>query len=253
MSRLLAQLTSTCVAPVRMLWSTLPDRLKGRIDFYMRNEQHFYPWRGPMNGQAHRLEIARRIIEDCGIERIVETGTYRGTTTAWFADFGLPVDTVEAHPRYHYFSGRRLANFKNVSLEFGNSVDFIDRRTRDTSISRASTLYYLDAHWRDNLPLADELRMILTRTSKSVVLVDDFQVPGDSGYAFDDYGPGKALTLDYLDQINTIEFVTFRPRAPSRFETGARRGCIVIARATDMTTTLSKLECLIPLQRFPRG
>jgi hypothetical protein len=32
----------------------------------------------------------------------------------------------------------------------------------------------------------------------TVAMIDDFRVPGDEGYAYDDYGPGKALTADYL-------------------------------------------------------
>jgi len=30
-------------------------------------------------------------------------------------------------------------------------------------------------------------------------MIDDFQVPDDPGYAYDDYGPGKALTPDLVD------------------------------------------------------
>ena len=60
------------------------------------------------------------------------------------------------------------------------------------------TLFYLDAHWNDHLPLREEVELALKHFAKAVLIIDDFAVPDDPGYAFDDYGPGKALTLDYL-------------------------------------------------------
>jgi hypothetical protein len=56
-------------------------QLSGRLE-------HQLQWRRsglPMNGQTARLEIAREIMEFCGIARVVETGTFLGQTTA-----GLP-------------------------------------------------------------------------------------------------------------------------------------------------------------------
>ena len=61
-----------------------------------------------------------------------------------------------------------------------------------------SYFVYLDAHWAEELPLAEELCIVASAWTRCVVMVDDFQVPGDSGYAYDDYGPGLALTEDYL-------------------------------------------------------
>jgi hypothetical protein len=55
-------------------------------------------------------------------------------------------------------------------------------------------LFYLDAHWNDDLPLEEELELIFSVHPHAVVMIDDFQVPDDPGYQFDEYGPGKALT-----------------------------------------------------------
>ena len=61
---------------------------------------------------------------------------------------------------------------------------------------REQTLFiYLDAHWEEDLPLAEELAVIARATTRCIVMIDDFQVPGD-GYAYDNYGPGKALVED---------------------------------------------------------
>jgi hypothetical protein len=47
------------------------------------------------------------------------------------------------------------------------------------------TLFYLDAHWEEYLPLRDELQLIYNNFPRAVVLVDDFKVDDDLGYGFD--------------------------------------------------------------------
>src|SRR5450631_3532673 len=68
---------------------------RGLADYYSRNKNKFYPWGFAMNGMTSRLEATRQIIYALGIERIVETGTFRGTTAEWFAQFGITVESVE--------------------------------------------------------------------------------------------------------------------------------------------------------------
>jgi hypothetical protein len=89
-----------------------------------------------------------------------------------------------------------------------------------------TAFFYLDAHGNSDLPLRDEL-LIVTRTWRNaVVMIDDFQVPGDPGYQFDDYGPGKALTLSYLPEMPGWRI--YFPAARSTEEWGSR-GCVVLA------------------------
>ena len=57
---------------------------------------------------------------------IVETGTYLGTTTTFFAGSGLPVYTVETDPRYHGFAQMQLRRFRGrVHLSLGDSRVFL--------------------------------------------------------------------------------------------------------------------------------
>ena len=60
-------------------------------------------------------------------------------------------------------------------------------------------------------------------------MIDDFCVPDDSGYEFDDYGEGKILNLSYLSRvIEAHNLSVYFPAKPSNFETGAKRGCVVL-------------------------
>lgn len=61
-------------------------------------------------------------------------------------------------------------------------------------------------------------------------MIDDFEVPGDSGYGFDSYGLDKSLTLDYVrPSLSRHDLRIFYPSVPSGEETGKRRGCAFVA------------------------
>ena len=157
----------------------LPASWAGQLDHRTRHIRNFFPYGGPMNGQTARAEIVRELIEYCGVERIIETGTFRGTTTEWFAGFDLPVLSFEVMPRFAAFSRKRLKDFPKVRIEISNSVDGLKQITDDLS---KVTLFYLDAHWYDYLPLRDEYLLIREKFPKAVIVIDDFKVPHDALY-----------------------------------------------------------------------
>jgi protein-L-isoaspartate O-methyltransferase len=86
-----------------------------------------------MNGQSARCTLATEIIEHCKIARIIETGTFFGTTTEFFAAFGLPVVTVEINPALAARSRERLKTLKNVELRGMDSVSALHELIHDRS------------------------------------------------------------------------------------------------------------------------
>ena len=201
--------------------------LKGLADYRSRDHRKFYPWGFAMNGQTSRLEAVRQIIFAAGIARIIETGTYRGTTTEWFAQFALPVETVETDERVFAFSKARLSRFPNVAIYLEPSTSFLRRRLAGADAGDR-VLFYLDAHWENSLPLREELQIIFAHHPNSVIVIDDFKVRDDDGYHYDDYGPDRALTLDYVEKSNLPAYHAFYPATPSRQETGMKSGWIVL-------------------------
>ena len=106
-------------------------------------------------------------------------------------------------------------------------------------------LFYLDAHWNNDLPLVEEIDLIFGKAKNAIVLVDDFQVPGDDGYSYDDYGGQKALTREYIDEsVRKHNLAAFGPITPSRRETGEKRGCIVLARELTRGPVLEQMTLL---------
>jgi predicted O-methyltransferase YrrM len=205
----------------------LPRDLAGRIDLLRPSFRG--SWGGPLNGQQRRREIVRDLARMISFDRAIETGTFRGTSTEFFsAVIGAPVETVEANPRFFAYSSRRLAILPDVRVVLGDSRAFLQRVATRPGSADESVFIYLDAHWEDDPPLAQELQIITRGWTNAVVMIDDFQVPGDDGYAFDDYGAGRTLTENYLPAGDLVGWHLFYPSAPSSDETGARRGCSVL-------------------------
>jgi predicted O-methyltransferase YrrM len=207
---------------------TLPPDVAGRIDLVRPSYRN--SWGGPLNGQERRRDILRELAQAVRFDRVIETGTYRGTSTEFFsAVFGCPVETVERNPRFYAYSRRRLSVLPSVRVVQGDSRTFLrDLAGRDAA-SAETVLIYLDAHWEEDLPLAEELRIIGPSWPDVVVMIDDFEVPGEPGYQFDDYGFGKALTESYLPAESLPGWTLLYPSAGAARETGAKRGCVVLA------------------------
>lgn len=185
---------------------------------------------GSFNGQALRRELVAGILRRMQPATIVETGTFLGSTTGFLAGFGVPVVSSEISAPLAYAAKQRLSDLRNVTVKLGDSRRMLAQLVAD-GVNASSTFFYLDAHWLDDLPLRDEMRAIDENWANYIVLVDDFEVPGDRGYGYDDYGRDKALRHGYLEPCLRGKPVdVYFPSAPSQRETGARRGCVFVAR-----------------------
>jgi hypothetical protein len=225
----------------------LTDRLMGIIDYY-RFPQNRDSWGGPLNAQMGRQKLYKVILEVVDPAALVETGTFRGTTTRYFAESGLPVYSIESDARNFGFASAQVRGLKNVTLVRADSRtglrQLLDGPLR--SKTNAALFFYLDAHWNVDLPLASELQCIFSAAPAACVMVDDFQVPGDPGYGYDSYGPGLELTADYIAPIcRAFGLSSLYPVISSAEETGARRGCVVLTSHGHFTERLlaTRLFC----------
>src|SRR5690606_13052152 len=104
-------------------------------------------------------------------------GTFRGITTEWMAqNFKEPIYTCETDPRYFHQAKQKLAPFTHVYCELKDSRAFL-RDLSNILPGERPVLYYLDAHWAEDLPLREEIEIILSADDNAVVMVDDFAVP----------------------------------------------------------------------------
>jgi len=220
---------------------------QGMID-YFRFPERRDPWGGPFNGQHKRQELFSSLILTCRPAAIIETGTYVGASTEFIASASkLPVYSVEANARNFGFAKMRLKRHRNVQLSLGDSREFLMKfiAYNAARYTGCPLLFYLDAHWDEDLPLSDELAIIFSSFSRAIVLIDDFQVPDDDGYGYDDYGAGKALNRDYINlHVSKFQLAEFYPTTPSTAESGFRRGCVVLAHDPGLIGLLSRISLL---------
>jgi hypothetical protein len=233
----------------------------GMID-YLRSPDRGPSW-GPFNGQTARQALFVDIIAKTQPHAIVETGTFLGVTTELMSQTALPVFTIELHRRNYGFARARFWRKRNVRLLHGDSRTAL-RRLFDGALHPLSGLtvfFYLDAHWNDDLPLAEEINIVFSRCPLAVVMIDDFEVPSDAGYGYDDYGPGKALVSGYIrPAISAHQLRAYYPSTPSAADYPStpmaaeglaaagrlRRGCVVLAKEACHGPVLASMSLLRP-------
>ena len=183
------------------------------------------------NGQAGRKRIFQSLARELPFDCLVETGTFVGNTSGWMHHVSrLPVFSSEINPRFHLLARKRLAAFHGIQLEHSNSADFLAKLAA-SPLKDQFVFFYLDAHWYQDLPLAAELNIISESWRRFVIMVDDFEVPRDGGYGFDDYGFGRSLTVGtFASLFERLSLATYFPTLPFELETGARSGCVVLGR-----------------------
>jgi predicted O-methyltransferase YrrM len=184
-----------------------------------------------LNGQRQRKEIFYAIMEKGGFDSIIETGTFLGVTTWHMAEkTKLPVFSSENNRRFHLLAKKRLAHMKNVHLSLSDSRDLL-KSLGEGPEKPKKPFIYLDAHWSKDLPLAEELEIISKHWPECVIMIDDFEVPGDNGFKYDDYGWGNALNMrTFSKTFSKLGFVPFSPSKSSSTETGSLSGCVLLAK-----------------------
>lgn len=219
----------------------------GVADYCLRRKSAS-SWGGPFNGQTFRQEIFLELIEKIDFSAIAETGTFRGTTTEYLhASSQLPVYSAELAPRFYWYAKTRFCTERNIRLYYGDSRSFLRHLVKVPELAHNRMFFYLDAHWGEDLPLKDEVQFAFENFPQAVVMVDDFNVPGDDAYGYDDYGNGKVLSLEYLNPlIHKLKLAAFFPARRAELETGAKRGCVVLAAAPELVDRIKIMNTLVP-------
>src|SRR6185503_8789556 len=131
----------------------LPGAVAARLDLLLAPSRR-RSWGGPLNGQVKRAEMVRQILGYGGFQAIVETGTFCGTTTEYLRETSnLPVYSVEINPRFFHYSRLRLRGRPGITLELGDSRAALWKWAQDSHFPHDRVLFYLDAHWEEELPL----------------------------------------------------------------------------------------------------
>ena len=198
------------------------------------------------NGQAGRKAIFLEVLERINFDLVLETGTWVGNTTGYLRETsGLPVFTCELNERYFVFAQKRLEEFKEITFSNTDSRSFL-RSHFEKHPDLGTAFIYLDAHWYDDLPLAEELEIISQMSRHPfVIMIDDFEVPNDKGYMFDYYTAKDCLSMRrFGKEFERHGLIPFFPALKSSEETGSKTGCVLLAKDT-LAEELRKCKSLI--------
>ena len=179
----------------------------------------------PFNGQIIRHKTISKIIEDFEPTACIETGTYLGSSTPYLAAYSnAPTYTIEIdNSTYEKAKNRHASNFKGLNIVniLGDSAIEIEKVLSKMDPRSDKVLAYLDAHWLDAIPTKAELNNLIAWGGEWIAIIDDFHVPLDSGYSFDQYGD-VIIGKSQVPQSPNVR--TFSPAVDSNLETGAKRG-----------------------------
>lgn len=156
-----------------------------------------------------------QLVRDLKIDCIIETGTFRGTTTAFLSETFPTIDiyTIEVDFKTYLQAEENLKPYKNVKLLSGSSEKVLEALLPQLKGKRI--LFYLDAHWQEYWPLLDEFEAIRKASKDNCcIVIDDFKVPFRQ-FQHDNY-KDQPLDVDYIEQkmneVYTNPFYFFNDR-----------------------------------------
>lgn len=127
-------------------------------------------------------DIFRNQPDYAGISVFVETGTYKCNSILGMAPLFRELHTIELAKEL-YDQAVKKCEGKGINLHHGDSAKILPVVARQI---KEPVIFYLDAHWfvdpevtKENpFPLWDEMRAILSRKMKDIIVVDDVHAFG---------------------------------------------------------------------------
>jgi hypothetical protein len=133
--------------------------------------------------------------------QFVETGCNVGSSLCYLARHfpDLPCSSCEPDDAAFRFAREQAAPMRNAQVFHEASPDFLHAMAaRDPQFCQRETIFWLDSHgYGFRWPLREEIEFITSRFSSAFIFIDDFQVPGQPQFLFDEYD-GQVCGLDWI-------------------------------------------------------
>lgn len=222
--------------------------LEMAFDFSLRSPIYIDEEDQGFNGQQHRKKIFLELLDRFDFCAILETGTFMGNTTGYMRQRAkCPILTCETSSMFQAVAMSRLKNMTGIEFVLADSRKFLKDKLSAPPLKNSpqSIFFYLDAHWHDDLPLKNEIEIITSFVQNAVIMIDDFEVPADDEYAYDNYGKGKKLDLKTFQTLfNKFDLAPFWPCLQGKDETGGKRGCVLLGHGQAVCKKLQSLKTI---------
>lgn len=186
----------------------LRNRLRVNLRALLINARSLREWRGrqwapPSAPLAKRGVLARHNVTSA---TWVETGTYRGDTTAFLATLAPLVISIEPDEKLFGEARQRFVGNRRIELLHGTSESLLEGVVSSLS---GPVCFWLDGHYsgpgtfraRDDTPILWELDVIsrhLDRLGPTTVLIDDFrEFPSRSSMRANSRYPARELLVEW--------------------------------------------------------
>ena len=138
------------------------------------------------HGDKYLIDLVFAAAKVC--PQFVETGANVGSSLHYFAKHFPSTPCYSCEPDLEAFQAAqsKIAEFKNVILVNEPSPEFLYQREK--TLAAQDTLFWLDAHgYGFHWPLKDEIAFITRVCRRARILIDDFQVPDQPQFSYDEY------------------------------------------------------------------
>ena len=218
---------------------------------HIRKEVYLDMWVvRPMNGQRNRLRTSILLLEILKPEFVIESGSYLGTTTQYLAGFSSKKTfSIEINKRFATVASSRLKSEidqERVEIVDGNSAQQMPLILREINPRTSKIFAYLDAHWLEQIPLFEELQALLDWGGDFIAVIDDFFIPDDLGYGYDQY---KNHRVDISHVPSSEKISVWVPRESSETESGARRGTGYVV-SSNLTKQIEKESANLQIKPY---
>lgn len=122
-------------------------------------------------------ELVLRFVNFKNIDNFIETGTYKGATSFWAAQYFNKVYTIEIDDRISNETASKPDCPNNIEFFIGNSKNVLPELV-ENKLS-GSCFFWLDGHWcmgaggkEEECPLLDELESIKS-IQNAIIFIDD--------------------------------------------------------------------------------
>ena len=152
-------------------------------------------YRLPFNNDEFIKDMVVQLKKQYNLKIAIETGSFMYTTSRFFANLFEKFITFEKSSKLFNEFNHIIAGHTNA---IGLCIDSVDGLKKYLPQITSETLIYLDAHWDDNFPLLEELKVIADTGEKPLIMIHDFKVPDTDRffYTFNDVD----LDLDYVEE-----------------------------------------------------
>src|SRR5262249_31264967 len=142
-------------------------------------------WNGFHRDKIYRALMVE-VLQALPVSSFVETGTWRGDSTQTIAmrHPSLPIFTSEVVEKSYDLARAVLKRYPNITQDLGTSDEFIARLIAEKKLGELP-FFFLDAHWHTYWPLRTELKYISGARLRAIMVIDDFEVPGQPQFGFD--------------------------------------------------------------------